>query len=39
MGLTPMMEGAIFFSLGMFIVGFGMIINGMLMTTRREMDM
>jgi hypothetical protein len=34
-----MMEGTNYSSLGMFIVGFGMVANGLLMTTRREMDM
>lgn len=39
MGVTPMMEGALFSSVGMFAVGLGMMVNGLLMATRREMMM
>ena len=38
-GITPMMEGANYSGLAMFIVSFGMIANGLLMATRRQMDM
>lgn len=37
MEITPTMQGATFSSIGMFVVGFGMVINGLLMATRREM--
>ena len=37
-GFTPMMEGAVISSLGMFGVSLGMIANGLLMAKRREMN-
>jgi hypothetical protein len=38
-GITPMMEGVNHSGLAMFLLGFGMIVNGLLMGTRHQMDM
>jgi hypothetical protein len=39
LGIMPMTQEANFINIGMFIVGFGMIINGILMTTTDIMKM